>query len=315
MYLEISNVATAIGKNPYETREKLLLISWARHAPLNVLEYLLDNNCLAPLEENEEYSNLQQEIYKKNLPQTFDVKDFSNIEERIVKEFKTIKNERNEICTQKEIKQLKEFTQDALKKDNGNNQETNIINKEKYTKGNHKMFYYDISPNAKIGGRYDASNGSNISNGTNTGKNSDDIILEIKTRTRIQNVRRNEYDLIQLICYLMATGKKKGKIVQVFNQVKFDSDEANEKEFGIINIEEEEYRILGEEIVKKLKLYFEELEEIIKTSKYNYLDNVIPKKIRPIGKFEKFEKYDDNTYLLENLCEESPKFNNLLRFF
>jgi hypothetical protein len=105
------------------------------------------------------------------------------------------------------------------------------------------------------------------------------MILEIKTRTRIHNVRRNEYDLVQLICYLLATGKKKGKIVQIFNQMKFDADEASEREFGIINIEEEEYKNLAEEIVKKLKLYFEELNELIKTSKYNYLNMVIPKKI------------------------------------
>ena len=30
MYLEISNVAAALGKNPYESKEKTLLISWAR---------------------------------------------------------------------------------------------------------------------------------------------------------------------------------------------------------------------------------------------------------------------------------------------
>jgi hypothetical protein len=45
--------------------EKLLLISWARHAPSNVVEYLLDNECIAPLEANEEYSNLHIEVYKK----------------------------------------------------------------------------------------------------------------------------------------------------------------------------------------------------------------------------------------------------------
>ena len=36
MYLEISNVAAALGKNPYESREKILLLSWARHCPKKV---------------------------------------------------------------------------------------------------------------------------------------------------------------------------------------------------------------------------------------------------------------------------------------
>ena len=56
MYLEISNVAAALGKNPYESREKTLLVSWARHCPEVVMDYLKENKCIIPLKENEEYT-------------------------------------------------------------------------------------------------------------------------------------------------------------------------------------------------------------------------------------------------------------------
>ena len=44
MYLEISNVAAALGKNQYESREKTLLVSWARHCPDVVRNFLIENN-------------------------------------------------------------------------------------------------------------------------------------------------------------------------------------------------------------------------------------------------------------------------------
>lgn len=292
MYLEISNVASALGKNPYESKEKTLLVSWSRHCPEVVRNYLIQNNCIISLKENEEsFSNLQIETYNVVIPEEYDVKDFKKIEEEVIKEYK--RKRKNQQCDN-EIKQLKEYTQDLLKKNNGNIQENNIIQKEQYTKGNDKMYYYEIYPNACIGGKNDAS--------------IDDILIEIKTRTRRQNVRRNEYDLYQLICYLLATGISQGKIVQLFNKEKFDSDIATEKEYGLINITEEPWNDLCTEIVEGLKIYFNELSELIKTSKYIYLTNVIPNQIRPIAKY--LVKNSSNKI---ELCEENVKFKNLFR--
>lgn len=292
MYLEISNVASALGKNPYESKEKTLLVSWARHCPEVVRNYLIQNNCISSLKENEEsFSDLQIETYNVVIPEEYDVKDFKKIEEEVIEEYK---RKRKNQQSDNEIKQLKEYTQDLLKKNNGNIQENNIIQKEQYTKGNDKMYYYEIYPNACIGGKNDAS--------------VDDILIEIKTRTRRQNVRRNEYDLYQLICYLLATGISQGKIVQLFNKEKFDSDIATEKEYGLINITEEPWNDLCTEIVEGLKIYFNELSELIKTSKYIYLTNVIPNQIRPIAKY--LVKNSSNKI---ELCEENVKFKNLFR--
>jgi hypothetical protein len=293
MYLEISNVAAALGKNPYESKEKTLLVSWARHCPDVVRNYLIDNKCIISLKENEEsYSNLQIETYNVVIPDQYDVNDFSKIENQVVEEYK---RKRNNEQSEKEIKQLKQYTQDLLKKNNGNIQENNVIQKEKYTKGNDKMYYYEIYPDACIGGKNDASIG--------------EVLLEIKTRTRKQNVRRNEYDLYQLICYLLATGISSGKIVQLFNKEKFDSDVATEQEYGLINITEEPWKELCTEIVEGLKIYFKELSDLIKTSQFIYLNTVIPKKIKPIAKYLIEENSTDKI----ELCEENIKFKNLFR--
>jgi hypothetical protein len=293
MYLEISNVAAALGKNPYESKEKTLLVSWARHCPNVVRDYLIENKCIVTLKEDEDtYSDLQIETYNVVIPEQYDINDFANIENKVVEEYK---RKRNNEQTEKEIKQLKEYTQDLLKKNNGNIQETNIINKEQYVKGNDKMYYYEIFPGACIGGKNDASN--------------NDILLEIKTRTRRPNVRRNEYDLYQLICYLLATGISKGKIVQLFNKEKFDSDISTEQEYGIVDITKEPWNDLCTEIVEGLKVYFNELSELIKTSKFIYLTSVIPKRIRPIAKYL-VETEETNKI---TLCEENIKFKNLFR--
>jgi hypothetical protein len=290
MYLEISNIAAALGKNPYESREKMLLTSWARHCPETVMKYLMDNKCILALAEDEEtFSGLQKEVYSENLPKDFDVKDFKKIEDKIVQEYK---KKRNNEQTQEELVQLKEYTKDLLKKNNGNLQEDKIIKKEEYTKGNDRMYYYEIAEDACIGGKNDASLG--------------DILLEIKTRVKKVNVRRNDYDLYQLIGYLLATGLQKGKLVQIYNKEKFDSDIANEKEYGIIDITDGCWKDLSEEIKTGLKVYFDDLRTLIETSNFTYLAGVIPKPLRPIAKITEI---DDKSCL----CEENVKYKNLLR--
>ncbi len=290
MYLEISNIAAALGKNPYESREKMLLISWARHVPLNVIKYLIDNKCIISLGDDEKtYSELQESVYKDSLPAEFDVKDFSTIEQNVISQYK---KQRNNEQTEEEIEKLKELTKDNLKKNNGNLQENNIIEKEQYVRGNDRMYYFKITEEACIGGKNDATIG--------------DILIEIKTRIKKVNVRKNEYDLYQLLGYLLATKKTKGKIVQVFNKQKFDSDTMTENEYGIIDITEPYWSEPVKIIIDGLQQYFEDLSNLIKSSKYDYLTTTIPISIRPIAKYKK------NDSKLE-FCDENVKFKNLFR--
>ena len=284
MYLEISNIAAACGKNPYESREKMLLTSWARHCPKVVKEYLIDNKCLKPLV-GEDFSVVQDKVYSDVLPKEFDTKDFNSIQKEVIQEYKKARNnEQSEI----EIEKLIIKTKDSLQKDNGTLQEKNIIKKEEYTKGNNKMYYYNVEQECTIGGKHDASQ--------------DNLVLEIKTRVKKQNVRRNDYDLYQLIGYLLALQTSKGKIIQIYNKQKFDSDEATEIEFGIVDISKEPWTDLMFNIKESLKKYFQDLKVIIDTSKYIYLDKVVPKNIRPIAFLKE-----------ENIVDENIKYKNLIR--
>jgi len=286
MYLEISNIAAACGKNPYESKEKMLLVSWARHCSDKVKNYLIDNNCLVPLV-GQDYSKVQQEIYDNVLPKDFDTKDFGKIEKQIVKEYKKTRNNEQ---SEAEVQKLIQVTQDRLKKDNGTLQEKHIIKKENYTQGNNKMYYYNITEDGVIGGKHDASDSN--------------LVLEIKTRVKKQNVRRNDYDLYQLIGYLLALNQPKGKIVQIYNKEKYCSDDVSEIEYGLVDITKEPWADLVFNIKNNLIEYFKELETLINTSNYLYLNSVIPKKIRPIGYIKDSE-----------IVNENIKFKNLIRFF
>ena len=54
MYLEISSVAAALGKNAYEAQEKTLISAWARHCPQETREILIKNECRGALKKNEQ---------------------------------------------------------------------------------------------------------------------------------------------------------------------------------------------------------------------------------------------------------------------
>ena len=297
MYLEISNVASALGKNPYESKEKTLLISWARHCPNIVLNYLIDNGCIEKKGDEISFTELEKETVINSLPREYDAKDFKKIEDDIIYEYK---KKRNNEQTESEILHLQEYTKDLLKKTNGIKQESNIITRENYKCGNDKMYYYRINNDACIGGKNDAVD--------------KDILIEIKTRTRKQNIRKNEYDLYQLICYLIATGLNKGKIVQVFDKVKYDSDVETNNEYGIIDLRVEKWRILSENIILNLKSYFDELRELIKNSKFIYLSTVIPNYIRPICKYDIIDSSEIISKDNVCFCEDNVKFKNLFRF-
>jgi hypothetical protein len=145
------------------------------------------------------------------------------------------------------------------------------------------MFYYNID-NHKIGGRHDATEG--------------DIIIEIKTRMKEGNVRKNEYDLYQLFGYLLALNKDKGKIVQSFNGKLFSSDEQTEKEYGIIDITEEYWKNKLNVMLCETNQFFNILENIIKKSSMDedLLNVAIPEKDRPIAVLNEHELKNVNTY-------------------
>ena len=113
-----------------------------------------------------------------------------------------------------------------------------------YKKGNNEMYYYSEN-NWTIRGLHDATHG--------------ELVIEIKTRMKPQNVRKNEYDLYQLFGYLLAMGKTKGKIVQKYNDIIYDSENETDTEYGIIDINEDNWRKKFNTFIKELNEFFDKM--------------------------------------------------------
>lgn len=259
MYLEVSNIAAAIGKNPYEPIELICLTVWARENPKTLLKYLINNKLiinhnLKEDEVDEEMSIAYNNILDKIDKESFSTLNFDETKDDVINEYKKIRPN----FKPDEIDRLETSVKAQIIKENGNIQEENIINNKKYKKGNNQMWYYKILDDV-IGGKHDA--------------NDSNLVIEIKSRITFKNVRKNEYDLCQLIGYLLCMEKDKGKIVQNFNKHIFDSDFETDKEYGIIDINNDKWNKYKNEIIEKLKLFFKNARECIENECIN-LDKI-----------------------------------------
>ena len=240
--LEISNIAAACGKNPYEDKKKIMLLVLCKKykeiyknefKKFGIIEYISNETPTFDKEIKELYSE-----HKKNVTNP---KNFNKIQIEITNLMKLKKD-----VTQKDLDYAKMFIESSLKKDCGTNSEKHVIKKQKYTKGNNSLFSYtNTESNWTIKGFHDATD--------------NEIVIEIKTRMKLQNVRRNEYDLYQLFGYLLTMNKTKGKIVQYFNDTVYDSDIPTFNEFGLIDITTEPCKTKFETFLTELNSFFQEL--------------------------------------------------------
>ena len=240
--LEISNIAAACGKNPYEDKKKIMLLVLCKKykeiyknefKKFGIIEYISNETPTFDKEIKELYSE-----HKKNVTNP---KNFNKIQIEITNLMKLKKD-----VTQKDLDYAKMFIESSLKKDCGTNSEKHVIKKQKYTKGNNSLFSYtNTESNWTIKGFHDATD--------------NETVIEIKTRIKLQNVRRNEYDLYQLFGYLLTMNKTKGKIVQYFNDTVYDSDIPTFNEFGLIDITTEPCKTKFETFLTELNSFFQEL--------------------------------------------------------
>jgi hypothetical protein len=253
--LEISNIAAACGKNPYEDRKKIMLLvlckkykeiyksEFKKHG---IIQYIPDDTLTFDKEIKELYSEHKKKITNP--------KDFNKIQTEITNSIKLKKD-----VTTKDLDYAKMFIEASLKKDCGTNSEKHVIKKQKYTKGNNSLFSYtNVECNWTVRGFHDATD--------------NDIIIEIKTSMKLQNVRRNEYDLYQLFGYFLTMNKTRGKIVQYFNDIVYDSDIPTFSEFGLIDITVEPCKTKFETFLDELNSFFKELNEYSETHIMNIQD-------------------------------------------
>jgi len=254
MYLEVSYIGSACGKNRYEPTIKTILLLLARSHPHVIKKLLFEYSIIVESGDDKVYDTELKNIYsvfKKNIT---DVSTVENVKDEIIKK---LKSENKEI-TDEDISVANNFLESSIKKDCGNNNESSVIQSKMYTKGNnfmHRKNPWDQLPNWELRGFHDASHG--------------DTVIEIKTRMKRMNVRKNEYDLYQLFGYLLVMDKTKGKIVQKFQDEIFDSDTENSSEFGIIDISLDKWATRFDKFKQELYSFFEKVDTICDDINYN----------------------------------------------
>jgi len=266
--LEISNIAAACGKNPYENKQKIILLLLCRKYKAIYKEMFKNLGVIEYISEDIKTFDLEiKELYLEHKKSVNNPKDFKTIEKKITDKMKLKKE-----ITKKDLDYAKVFIETSLKKDCGTNSEKTVIKKQKYTKGNNCMFSFTNPDfNWTIRGFHDATD--------------NDIVIEIKTRMKLQNVRRNEYDLYQLFGYLLVMNKTRGKIVQYFNDIVYDSDIPTFNEFGIIDITIEPCKSKFETFITEINGFFHELNVYSDTHLINIQD-VIMKTEWPIAVYD-----------------------------
>lgn len=249
-YLEISAIGSACGKMKFEPIERTLLYTWARHSPNDCKEFLIRSGAIRHDDDAVDLHKDHDSLFKKAKTVSVNnssTREFKGILNSAEEEFKTLRESQGLKISKEELQEFRDAGKKVINTNFGKNSEDTIIKSFNGKNGNDKMHYYNIGSDYCIGGKHDAS--------------VNDMVVEIKTRMKEANVRKNEYDLYQLFGYLLAMGVQKGKIIQQFNNIKYDSDVETENEYGIVD--SVVYREKITTMLDELNTFFSRLDNII----------------------------------------------------
>jgi len=249
-YLEISAIGSACGKMKFEPIERTLLYTWARHSPNDCKEFLIRSGAIRYDDDAVDLHKDHDSLFKKAKTVSVNnssTREFKGILNSAEEEFKTLRESQGLKISKEELQEFRDAGKKVINTNFGKNSEDTIIKSFNGKNGNDKMHYYNIGSDYCIGGKHDAS--------------VNDMVVEIKTRMKEANVRKNEYDLYQLFGYLLAMGVQKGKIIQQFNNIKYDSDVETENEYGIVD--SVVYREKITTMLDELNTFFSRLDNII----------------------------------------------------
>ena len=240
--IEISYLGAACGKNVYEPRERILFLLLCRKYKGLYKNILFSNGSFKLANRsNKTVDNELKRVYSEVKSSVNSPNDFCRIKEEVTKKIKT----ENKDITPTDLNHISSVLENSLKKDCGINNERKVIDNKKYIKGNNTFYTY-TETNWMIRGYHDAMQG--------------ETVIEIKTRMRYNNVRKNEYDLYQLFGYMLAMNKTTGKIVQYFDNIVYDSDLETLNEYGLIDIKIEPWKTNFETFKQDIRHFFAELD-------------------------------------------------------
>ena len=257
LYVNISDFGSIAECNPWKSRDEVLIKYWCQNNRKQARDYFRKNNYVIFTEEKVEVAEETIKVEKELQAEIKHVKN--DVEANKIKEAFMQKIEdagKKDKLSTETIKTLQKNIASKVNKSCGINTEKEILDKTEKKSGikisarNEKMFYKDIFQDDKfiyrIGGKVDGI--------------SEDMIVEAKYRTKESNVRKNPYDLFQLMGYIFVTGKSKGKLIQKFRGKIWDSEVETENEWGIIVLDERWKNFLNLDLCT----FFEELKNIPK---------------------------------------------------
>ena len=255
--LEISNIGSACGKNKYEPRNKTVMLLLCREYPKLFRAKLIKNGNIRALE-GMSLKKPIEEFYGDYSKTIKDPKEFNCIEQKVINEIKSSIPD----VSESEINKARTIVRDNLTKDCGKNNEEMVIHNSKYTKGNNKLWHYtDVNHGWKLKGLHDATD--------------KDMVIEIKTRMKKENVRKNEYDLYQLFGYMLVMSESRGMITQTHGGKIYKSTLENDSEYGIVDISDEKWN-------EKYIIFYKELNEFFKdVNKFSQSDFDIALVMKP----------------------------------
>lgn len=255
LYVNISDFGSIADANPFKSREEVLIKCWCKKNSEEALRYFKE--CGYVIETDEKVTVAENIVIVENeFKKELELKRPNNdIEADIIKEKYAKKLKEAAVkdkLSEEAVKIIQKNISSTVNKKCGKNTEKEILDKTEKKTGvdivqrNDKMYYKTLYEDDcfkfLIGGKVD-------------GISEQDIIIEAKYRTRESNVRKNEYDLYQLMGYIFVTGKSKGKLIQKYRNNIWDSDTETEREWGIISLDQR----WDEFINFKLFTFFEEL--------------------------------------------------------
>lgn len=266
--LEISLIGSACGKNKYEPRDKTIFLLLCRENPSFYRKKLIENGNIRQLVKKP-FDKEIKEVYSRYSKEITDPNSFIEIENDIVNDIL----KENPDIEKEDIDRARSTISNSMKKDCGKNMEDSIIEKKKYKKGNNRLLIYkDTNHNWELKGFHDATDG--------------DMVVEIKTRMKETNVRKNDYDLYQLFGYMLVMQKEKGMITQSYNKKIYNSTVENEKEYGIIDISEEKWNERYINFYKELNNFFKDFKTYSENKNFDITKVMKPNEI--------YAEYDSN---------------------
>ena len=266
--IEISNIGAACGKNRYEPKDKIILLLLCRQFKSLYKQNLFEKGAFKLLDMNQKtYDTELKAIYNSLKSDINHPNDFTRIENEVTKKLKS----ENKQIKEEDLSHATQFLESTFKKDCGINNEKSIIKQMNYVKGNNEMYTYEEN-GWSIRGLHDATHG--------------EIVIEVKTRMRAQNVKKNEYDLYQLFGYLLAMNKTKGKIVQKYNKTIYDSDIETEIEYGLVDIQSDKWKEKFNVFKNDLNNFFDDVRHYNESSNIFDITKVINQRDFPIAVFD-----------------------------